>query len=128
LQDVEGKMSIRFRGSAIGLIVASTIVATAKESVSIQVSPSVSFAPADLRIRTSVEPDADNRAITIVADSESFYRASAIQLDGDRSPKTTVLTFHSLPPGEYNVTAVVIGADGKERALAHARVEVIASH
>jgi hypothetical protein len=121
-------MSIRFRGSVIGLIVASTVVATAKESVSVQVSPSVSFAPADLRIRTSVEPDADNRAITIVADSESFYRSSAIQLDGVRSPKTTMLTFHSLPPGEYNITAAIIGTDGKPKALAHARVEVIASH
>jgi hypothetical protein len=104
------------------------MVATAKESVSIQVSPSVSFAPADLRIRTSVEPDADNRAITVVADSEGFYRSSAIQLDGDRSPTTTTLTFHSLPPGEYDVRAIVIGSDGKPRALAHTKVEVIASH
>jgi hypothetical protein len=112
----------------IGLMVASTMVGSAKDSVSIQVSPSVSFAPADLRIRTSVEPDADNRAITVVADSEAFYRSSAIQLDGDRSPKTTMLTFRSLPPGEYSITAAVIGADGKPKALAHTQVEVIASH
>src|SRR5262245_32647983 len=117
-------MAIRFRGSVIGLIVASTMVGTAKEPLSIDVSPSVSFAPADLRIRTSIEPDANNRAITIAADSDGFYRASAIQLDGDRSPKTTMLTFHSLPPGDYDVTAAVIGADGKPRALAHTRVAV----
>jgi hypothetical protein len=121
-------MSIRCRSSVIGLIVASTVVATAKDSVSIQVSPSVSFAPADLRIRTSVEPDADNRAIAVVVDSETFYRSSAIQLDGDRSPKTTTLTFHSVPSGEYNITAAVIGTDGKPKALAHTQVQVVGSH
>jgi hypothetical protein len=67
-----------------GLILAATSAGRAKESVAIRVSPAVAFAPADLVIRTSIEPDEHNRAIAIVADSESFYRSSSIQLEGDR--------------------------------------------
>jgi hypothetical protein len=63
----------------------------------------------------------------VVADSDGFYRSSAIQLDGDRAPKTTTFEFRSLPSGEYDVTAVVIGADGQRRALARAHVNVIGS-
>ena len=51
------------------LIAASTVSGTAKESVSIRVSPTVAVAPAELIIRTSVEPDERNRAVEIVADS-----------------------------------------------------------
>ena len=109
------------------LAVMMTMVVGAKEPLSMRVSPAISFAPANLVIRTSVEPDADNRAMEIVADSDEFYRSSAIQLDADRAPKTTTFEFRSLPPGEYEVTAVVIGADGERRALAHAQVNVLES-
>src|SRR5262249_17791397 len=87
----------------------------ADRPVSIRVSPATSFAPANLRIRTSVEPDADNRAMEIVADSEEFYRSSMVQLEGDRAPKTTIVEFRSLPPGEYRVTASVFGSNGRQR-------------
>jgi streptogramin lyase len=105
----------------------TTTAVGAKEPLSIRVSPAISFAPATLVIRTSVEPDAGNRAMEVVADSDGFYRSSAIQLDGDRAPKTTTFEFRSLPSGEYDVTAVVIGADGQRRALARAHVNVIES-
>jgi hypothetical protein len=87
----------------------------------------MSFAPANLVIRTTVEPDAENRAIEIVADSDEFYRASSVQLEGDHAPKTTIFEFRSLPPGEYKVTAAVVGADGKQRGSARASVKVIES-
>src|SRR6185436_17526985 len=85
-------------------------------------------APADLVIRTSIEPDEHNRAIAIVADSESFYRSSSIQLEGDRAPKTTTVTFHSVPAGAYDITASLIGPDGHSTALAHTTVMVVGSH
>jgi len=40
---------------------------------------------------------------------------------------TRTFEFRSLPPGEYEVTAVVIGADGQQRALASAHVKVVES-
>jgi len=110
-----------------GLVVMMTTVVSAKEPLSIRAYPAMSFAPANLVIRTSVEPDANNRAMEVVADSDGFYRSSGIQLEGDRAPKTTTFEFHSLPPGEYEVIAVVIGADGQRRAFARAHVNVVES-
>lgn len=111
----------------LGVAIMTTTVVGAKEPLSIRVFPAISFAPANLVIRTSVEPDANNRAMEVVADSDEFYRSSAIQLDGDRAPKTATFEFRSLPPGQYDVTAVVIGSDGQRRALARAHVNVIES-
>jgi hypothetical protein len=111
-----------------GLIVAAATAGRASESVAIRVSPAVAFAPADLVIRTRTAPDAHNRALAIVADSDSFYRSSSIQLDGDRAPLTTTVTFHSVPAGEYNITASLIGSDGHATALAHTTVMVVGSH
>jgi hypothetical protein len=110
-----------------GMALMTTTVVGAKEPLSIRVSPAISFAPANLVIRTSVEPDASNRAMEVVADSDGFYRSSAIELDGDRAPKTTTFEFRSLPPGAYEVTAVLIGADGQRRALARAHVNIVES-
>jgi hypothetical protein len=79
---------------------AMATVLSAKEPVSIRVSPAVSFAPTNLIVRTRLEPDADNRVLEIVADSDWFYRSSTIALDGDRAPKTVMLEYRSLPRGE----------------------------
>ena len=98
-------MSVRWW--IFGLAVLTTTVVGAGEPLSIRVSPAISFAPANLVIRTSIEPDAINRAMEVVADSDGFYRSSTIQLDGDRAPRTTTFEFRSLPSGEYDVTAAV---------------------
>jgi hypothetical protein len=111
-----------------GLIVAAATAGRASESVTIRVSPAVAFAPADLVIRTNIERNEHNRAIAIVADSNSFYRSSSIQLDGDRAPKTTTATFHSVPAGEYDITASLIGPNGHSTAVAHTTVVVVGSH
>jgi hypothetical protein len=89
------------------------------------VSPAMSFAPANLLIRTKVEPDADNRSIEVIAESADFYRSSSIQLQGERAPRTVTFEFRSLPPGQYGVTASVVGMDGQRRALARSRVNVM---
>jgi hypothetical protein len=110
-----------------GLTVLMTTVAGAKEPLSMQVSPAMSFAPSNLVIRTSLEPDADNRVMEVIAESSEFYRSSSIPLEGDRAPRTVTFEFRSLPPGEYDVTAVVIGTGGQQRALARSRVRVMES-
>jgi hypothetical protein len=99
----------------------------AKEPLSIRVSPAVSFAPADMLVRTSIEPDASNRAVEIMADSDQFFRSSLVQLDGERAPRTSIFEIRSLPPGEYEVKAALIGVDGRARAIARAHVNVIES-
>ena len=46
----------------------------------------------------------------VIADSAEFYRSSAITLEGDRAPKTMMVEFRTVPPGDYEVTAMLIGA------------------
>ena len=112
------------RAWVCGLTVMTTTIVGANERLSMQVSPAVAFAPANLMIRTRVEPDASNRAIETVADSEGFYRSSTMQLEGDLAPRTATFEFRSVPEGEYEVTAVLIGIEGQRRALARAQVIV----
>src|SRR5262249_47675670 len=124
---MQWRKAMHLRVLVMGLAVATTTGVGANESIAIRVSPAMSFAPANLVIRTSVEPDADNRVMEIIADSEEFYRSSTVQLEGARAPKTTVFEFRSLPPGEYRVTAVLFGADGHRRGTARAQVRVVES-
>ena len=109
----------------VGLMIAASSITNAKEPVSIRVTPTIGFAPADLNVRISVQPDAGNRALEFVADSETFYRSSLVQLEGDRAPITTMLSLHGLPRGEYVLLAVVIGADGQPRGTARTQVHII---
>jgi hypothetical protein len=120
---MEGAMNARFL--VLGLMLAATVAAGASPSLGIKVSPAVSFAPANLIIRTSVDPDAGNRALEVVAQSADFYRSSTVTLDGDRAPKTTQFEFRSLPPGEYEISVVVTGADGRERAISRTQARVV---
>ncbi len=91
-----------------------------------RVSPSISFAPANLSVRATIEADAENRAVVIIAESADFYRSSEIQLDGGNGPRTNMLEFRSLPPGRYEVRAALFGADGQQRGLVRQQVSVIA--
>jgi hypothetical protein len=102
--------------------------ARSAERISMRVSPSVAFAPADLIVRTTIEASDENRAIEIVAESGDFYRSSEQPLDGERAPRTTELHFRSLPEGEYIVSAVLKGAGDERLAVMRREIRVVASH
>jgi hypothetical protein len=111
-----------------GLLVLTTILPLgAKERMTLKVSPAVAFAPANLIVRTMIEAAAENRAVEIVAESTEFYRSSEIQLDGEHAPRTTTFEFRSLPPGDYEVKATLLGADGARLATVRQQVNVIAT-
>jgi len=116
---------MKARWLALGLTLAATAAVGANQPLTLKASPAISFAPANLSIRTSVEPDADNRSMEVVAESSDFYRSSTVPLDGDRAPKTTQFWFHSVPPGQYEISAVVVAADGHRRAVARTQVTVV---
>ena len=109
------------------LMLTTTLPLGAGERLTMKVSPAVAFAPANLIVRAMIEADADNRAVEIIAESPDFYRSSQIQLEGDKAPRTNQFEFRSLPPGTYEVRALLIGADGHQRAYARQQVNVIAS-
>jgi hypothetical protein len=116
---------MRARLILCGLLI-SVAPIRAREPLLLRVSPAVCFAPANLVVRTTIEADAANRAVEIVAESPEFYRSSEVQLDGDNAPRTTTFEFRSLPSGTYQVKATLIGENGKPRAYVHQEVNVIA--
>ena len=107
------------------LLVGFTLPTFAGERVSLRVTPAVSFAPANLIVRATVESNKDNRAIEIIAESEDFYRSSEMSLDGDHAPRVTLMQFKSLPGGEYRVRAILKGVSGHELASTDTRVNVV---
>jgi len=113
----------------LALLIGITTAAGADDvqRITIRVSPALSFAPANLIVRTTIASDPENRAVEVVAESAEFYRSSEIQLEGERAPRTSVFEFRSLPPGRYEVRATLRGSRGRERASVRQQVNVIAS-
>ena len=120
-------MTLRASLFGVLLLTVSTLPLGAGERMTLKVSPSVSFAPANLIVRTQIEADAQNRAVEIVAESTDFYRSSEIQLDGEHAPRTSTFEFRSLPPGKYEVKATLLGPGGAQRAAVRQQVNVIAT-
>jgi hypothetical protein len=89
------------------LLLAATAGLDSEEKLTLKVTPNVSSAPSTVVVRATVPKDAANRMLHIEADSGSFYRSSAVQLDGDRAPLVTEIRLKNLPSGEYTVLAVL---------------------
>jgi hypothetical protein len=116
------------RTLCLGILLASTsaLPLGASEPITMKVSPAVSFAPANLVVRATIEADSANRSVEIIAESPDFYRSSEIQLEGDKAARTTMFEFRSLPPGTYEVRATLFGATGK-RGVVRQQVNVMPS-
>src|SRR5439155_24965013 len=84
------------------LLVTCITAADAGECLTMKVSPRQALAPVNLRVSVRIEPSADNRALTIVAETSDFYRSSQIQLEGDRAPRVVSVEYPNVPGGEYN--------------------------
>jgi hypothetical protein len=95
------------------------------DALRVAVTPVYAFAPANLHVRVKIEPSADNRTLEIVADAESFYRSSEMDLQGDRAPKTMEFNFRNVPGGAYRISAVVKGQGGRQRAMAVQLVNIM---
>jgi hypothetical protein len=119
---------MKFQAILCGVaLTASSLTVGAGEKITMKASPEISFAPAHLVVRTVVEPDPDNRALEIIIDSADFYRSSLIQLEGDLAPRTSVVEFRSVPGGNYQISARLLGQGGESRASVRRNVDVIAN-
>jgi len=119
---------MKFRVILCGLLMTVSVLSVgAGEKVTMKASPEISFAPAHLTVRTVVEPDADNRSLEIVIDSPDYYRSSLIQLEGDQAPRTSIVEFRSVPGGNYEISARLLGQGGESRAFARRQVDVLSS-
>jgi hypothetical protein len=109
------------------LMLTTTLPIGAGERITMKVSPAVAFAPANLIVRAMIEADAENRAVQIIAESVDFYRSSEVYLEGDKAARTSMVEFRSLPPGTYEVRALLFGAGGRQRAFARQQVNILPS-
>jgi hypothetical protein len=106
-------------------VVTAVTKSDANECMSMKVSPRQALAPVNLRVSVWVEPNAENRILTIVADSPQFYRSSQIALEGDRAPKTFTIEYPNVPGGQYEVTSALFNSTGRERATIRESAHVV---
>jgi hypothetical protein len=100
-------------GCGVVLILAAAVPAGGADRLNLRASPSISYAPSQVRITAGVVPDADNRRLTIEAESESYFRSSDFGLEGENAPRTHFVEYRQLPAGEYRVTARLVGTRGQ---------------
>ena len=79
----------------------------------IDVWPNVSQAPATVRIRAIVEPNSENRSLTIAADSGDFFRSSYVPMSGIDAAEITETMLKGLPGGEYEISATLVDAQNR---------------
>ena len=106
------------------LLMSSLTPLVASEPIKLRVSQPATAAPVNVLVQVSVEPNADNRVLRVVIDSDRYYRSSEVGLDGIQSPRTHTFDFRRMPSGSYQIRAVLVGASGKPRAFADGRIDV----
>jgi hypothetical protein len=102
--------------TTIGLIFGSGSTG-ASEKLMLRVTPNVSSAPSTVIVKATVTRNADNRWLHIEAESETFYRSSDMQLEGDKAPLVTEIRLNNLPGGDYTVSAVLRNNLGEETVV-----------
>ena len=88
--------------------VLSTPRSPAKELVEIKVRGYYFAAPATVPMVVAVEPAARNRMLVVEADSDDYFRSSAIELEGENEKRLHTVEFRSLPAGTYEIRARVM--------------------
>ena len=94
--------------------------------MTVRVSPRTAMAPAAVRVEVAIEADDDNRMLRVVAESDDFYRASEVQIDGATGPRVRWIDFRHLPSGTYEVSATLTGIRGRRAMTTHV-VEILPS-
>lgn len=78
--------------------------------VAIVSAPAFATDQQSLTIRVRVEPDPENRRLTLAAvQDDVIVRRSDEDLDGAAAPRTRWVTWYPLPEGEFVLVAVVWG-------------------
>jgi hypothetical protein len=89
------------------VMVGAISASPAKELIEIRLRGHYFSAPATVWITVAVHPVAQNRMLVVEADSENYFRSSAIELDGENEKRLHSVEFRSLPAGEYAIRAQV---------------------
>lgn len=120
-------MRVRFVLCGILVLATTSLGAGSGDRMTMQVTPAVAMAPADLTVRMVIAADARNRSIEVIAESDDFYRSSEMPMAGAEAPRTTQFAFRGLPGGLYTVAAVLKGANEEPLAQIRREVNVVAN-
>lgn len=93
-------------------------------SLSLLVAPAVSFAPATIIVSVAVEPNASNRFLQVVAESDDMYRSSEVPLEGADAPHRFRFELRGLTRGAWSLSAIVKGTSEKVLARIMRQFEV----
>jgi hypothetical protein len=96
------------------VVALSAVPSRADNRLRIEVSPHVSTAPATVRVRAIVEPNAQNRALQVSADSGDFFRSSYLPLAGIDAATVTETTIKNLPGGTYEIAVILVDSQGHD--------------
>jgi hypothetical protein len=103
----------------LALLAHAALVDARTRALTLKVSPTISFAPAQLAIQVRLMPNADDRWLTVGMDNGDYRRVSAFTIEGDRVLYTVL--WRDIPAGEFLLVAAV----GASTERAHDSVRVI---
>ena len=88
----------------------------------LRVTPTMTFEPAYVEVRVTVEANSNNRMLEVVVETPEFRRSSEIPLDGERAARVNTFDFRALPTGNYEVTSTLVGPMGVRARIARTLV------
>jgi hypothetical protein len=84
--------------------------------VELRLTSRFAISPATMRSLVRVAPHEDNRKLRIEVDSQGYFRASEIDLDGMNAPPNHYFAWSELPSGSYSIIVTVLGANGRRES------------
>jgi hypothetical protein len=104
------------------LVTIPVVAGNAGEVVEIRLRGKYFSEPATVQITVAIEPAKNHRALVIEADGESYFRSSAVALEGEGEKRLHSVEFKNLPAGTYTLRAQVRSA---EEVLATATQDLV---
>jgi hypothetical protein len=95
-------------------VLAGSMQLSADEAISITVRPAVANWKGSARLTVLVARNESNRTLIWEVDGPSYYRSSAIELNGAASPRSYFFTIRDLPAGDFEVRATVRRNDNSQ--------------
>jgi hypothetical protein len=89
------------------------------------VTPRLGRAPAVVRLHAIIRPVEENRGLVFVLDSDTYYRSSAVPIDGDTAARVHHAEFHPVPSGVYRVTVALVDRRGVVRSTVHDAIQIM---
>jgi hypothetical protein len=96
-----------FRLLMVAGILTGSMQSSADEAVSVTVRPAVATVHGNAQVKVLVARNESNRALIWEIDGPSYYRSSAMELDGASSPRSYVFMARDLPAGVFEVRVTV---------------------